>query len=125
MITLNVSELVRLQEKIVIATGGIPGVRDMGLLESAVLSCYQTFESMDLYPSIIEKAARLAYAVNRNHPFVDGNKRVAVTSMLVMLRLNSIRLIYNQRELVELGLGIAEGRFGHKEVVGWINSHLE
>ena len=93
MITLNVSELVRLQEKIVIATGGIQGVRDMGLLESAVLSCYQSFESMDLYSSIIEKAARLAYAVNRNHPFVDGNKRVAVTSMLVMLRLNSIRLI--------------------------------
>ena len=125
MIILNLSELVRLQEKIVSATGGTKGVRDMGLLESAVLSCYQTFESSDLYPTIIEKAARMAYAVSRNHPFVDGNKRVAVTSMLVMLRLSSIRLTYSQRDLVELGLGIAEGRFGHKEVVGWINSHLK
>ena len=124
MIILNVSELIKLHEKLVAATSGSSGIRDKGLLESAVLSCYQTFDSADLYPSVIEKAARLAYAVSKNHPFVDGNKRVAVTSMLVMLRLNGINLSFTQRELVTLGLGVADGSLGYDEVMAWIKSHM-
>jgi death-on-curing protein len=124
MITLNVSEVISLHEKLVAATGGSPGLRDIGLLESAVLGCYQSFGNVDLYPSIIEKAARIAYAVAKNHPFIDGNKRVAVTSMLVMLRLNQIVLSYTQDELITLGLGIADGSISYDEIRGWINGHL-
>ena len=124
MIVLNVPELVRLHEKIIAATGGSLGIRDMGLLESAVLGCYQTFDDTDLYPSIIEKVARMAYSVSRNHPFIDGNKRIAVTSMLVMLRLNGINLSFAQNELVALGLGIADGSIGYDEIVKWIKKHL-
>ena len=109
MIVITISEVVEIHEKLIAVTGGSPGLRDMGLLESAVLGCYQSFGGIDLYPSVIEKAARMAFAICKNHPFIDGNKRVAVTSMLVILRMNDISLAYAQRELVMLGLGIADG----------------
>jgi len=124
MITLTVSEVISLHDKLLTATGGSAGLRDIGLLESAVLGCYQTFDDVELYPTIIEKAARMAYAVSNNHPFVDGNKRVAVTSMLVMLRLNKIELAYTQDELIALGLGVADGSVDYEEIVSWINEHL-
>jgi death-on-curing protein len=124
MIILNVSEVVTLHEKLIAVTGGLPGLRDAGLLESAVLGCYQTFNDIELYPTIIEKAARMLYTVCKNHPFFDGNKRVAITSMLVMLRLNNITLSYTQEELIALGLGVAEGRIEYEEIIAWINNHL-
>ena len=124
MITLTVSEVISLHDKLLTATGGSAGLRDIGLLESAVLGCYQTFDDVELYPTIIEKAARMAYAVSNNHPFVDGNKRVAVTAMLVMLRLNKVELAYTQDELIALGLGVADGSVDYEEIVSWINEHL-
>ena len=123
MIVLTISEVIELHEKLLKATGGSPGIRDIRLLESAVFGCYQAFADEDLYPSIVEKAARMAFAVNKNHPFIDGNKRVAVTSMLVMLRMNGIDLKYTQKELIRLGLGVADGSIDFKDIVAWINSH--
>jgi len=123
MMILTTTEVIELHEKLVIATGGHPGVRDTGLLESAVLGCYQSFGGEDLYPTVAEKAARMAYAVCKNHPFIDGNKRAAVTSMLVILRMNDITLLYTQQELVKLGLGIADGSIDFKDIVAWINAH--
>jgi death-on-curing protein len=120
-----VSEVIALHDKLVAATGGSPGLRDYGLLESAVLGCYQSFDDVELYPSVIEKTARMAYAVCKNHPFVDGNKRVAVTSMLVMLRLNKIALSYTQGELIAFGLGVADGSIEYEEIVAWINENLK
>ena len=124
MITLTVAEVAELHEKLIAATGGSPGIRDIGLLESAVLGCYQSFGDVDLYPGIIEKAARMAYAVCKNHPFVDGNKRTAVTSMLVMLRLNGMIPLYTQQELISLGLGIAGGSIDYEDIVTWLDDHL-
>lgn len=123
MITLQVSEVAELHDKLIAATGGLYGIRDIELLESAVLGCYQTFGDEELYPSVVEKAAWMAYAVCKNHPFIDGNKRAAVTSMLVLLRLNGISLAYTQKELVELGLGIAIGNIEYESIIEWINSH--
>ena len=77
MILLTVAEIIKIHEKLIAATGGSPGIRDAGLLESAVLGCYQSFGGIDLYPTIINKSARMAFAICKNHPFVDGNKRVA------------------------------------------------
>ena len=125
MITINVHEVVQLHEKLIKATGGPYGIRDNGLLESAVLGCYQSFDGDDLYPGIIERAARMAYAICKNHPFIDGNKRVSVTSMLVMLQLNGLVPSFTQQELVDLGLGIAGGSIEYEEIVVWINEHLQ
>jgi len=124
MITLTILNITAIHEKLIAATGGSHGLRDFGLLESAVLGCYQSFGDVDLYPTIIEKAARIAYAVCKNHPFIDGNKRVAVTSMLVMLRLNGIVPSFTQLELIDLGLGIADGSISYEEIVAWLNRRL-
>ena len=123
MIILTVDEIITLHSKLIAATGGSDGLRDRGLLESAVMNCYQTFCGEELYPSVIEKAARMAFAICANHPFVDGNKRVAVTALLVILRLNNIAVSYSQSELVLLGLGIADGSLDYEAVAEWVLAH--
>jgi death-on-curing protein len=124
MIILTAREIITLHSKLIAATGGSGGLRDRGLLESAVLNCYQTFDSEDLYPSVIEKAARLAFGICANHPFVDGNKRAAITALLTILRLNDVVISYTQKELVTLGLGVADGSLGYEAVVEWVRLHL-
>jgi death-on-curing protein len=123
MIILTVAEIIQLHKKIIIATGGTQGIRDERLLESAVLGCYQTFGGEELYPTVIKKAARMSFAICKNHPFIDGNKRTAVTSMLVMLRMNNVALTYTQPELIELVLGIANGSIDYDSIVAWICVH--
>jgi death-on-curing protein len=123
MIILTVPEVSALHEKLIAATGGLSGVRDGGLLESAVMNCYQSFGNDELYPTAIEKAARIAFAICKNHPFADGNKRTAVTAMLVILRVNGVLPAYTQSELVALGLGMAEGGVRYENVVEWIHAH--
>jgi len=123
MIALTVEEVVILHAKLIDATGGSPGIRDCGLLESAVLGCYQSFDGHDVYPTVMEKAAGLAYTICNNHAFIDGNKRAAVTSMLVFLQMNDIGLAYTQPELVSLGLGIANGSTKYDGVLEWLYAH--
>lgn len=123
MILLTVDEVIMLHSKLLEATGGFPGLRDRGLLESAVLSVNAGFEDVERYPTAEEKAARLAYALISNHPFVDGNKRVGVLSMLMMLKLNSVTLRYTQQELIDLGLTAASGKIGYEEILEWILHH--
>jgi death-on-curing protein len=125
MIVLTVSEVTALHERLIAATGGSSGVRDMWLLESAVLNCYQTFGDAELYPSVTEKAARMAFGICKNHPFIDGNKRTAVAAMLVILRVNEIELSYTQRELAALGIGVAEGEISYEAIAAWIQTHLK
>jgi death-on-curing protein len=79
VIILTADEIITLHSKLISATGGSGGLRDKELLESAVLSCHQTLGGEELYPGVIEKAARLAFGICANNPLVDGNKRAAVT----------------------------------------------
>lgn len=123
MIVLTVDEIIMLHEKLLKATGGLPGLRDRGLLESAVLSIYAGFGDVEQYPTVEEKAARLAFALISNHAFGDGNKRVGVLAMLMTLRLNGITLQYSQQELIDLGLLVASGRAGYPEILRWITGH--
>lgn len=123
MMRLTVEEILQLHARILAAFGGSPGLRDRGLLESAVYSADGSFGDTEAYPTITEKAARLAYAITKNHPFVDGNKRVGVMVMLLTLRLNAITLQYTQQELISLGLGIADNRLQYEDVFLWIKNH--
>jgi len=123
MTVLTVSEVMQLHEKLIAKTGGLGGVRDMGLLESAVLNCSQTFGGEELYPDVTDKAAQMAFGICKNHPFSDGNKRTAILSMLMMLRVNGVILRYTQKELIDLGLGIADGRIDDKGILDWIKRH--
>jgi len=124
MILLTVDEIIELHEKLIVATGGSSGIRDRTLLESAVLGCTQTFGGEELYPTIVEKVARLAYAICNNHAFIDGNKRVAVTALLVVLRMNDITLKFTQQELITLGLGIADSSIDYEGVVNWVRTYI-
>ena len=125
MIILTVEEIVSLHERIIDKTGGSHGVRDKGLLESAVYSADNSFEDVEIYPSIEEKAARLMFALTSNHAFVDGNKRIGVFTMLITLELNGVSLKFLQEELIELGLSVADGSWDYERILDWIKSHAK
>jgi death-on-curing protein len=101
-------------------TGGLDGVREDNLLDSALKSPFQTFDSKELYPEIIDKAAQLCYSMVENHPFIDGNKRIGVHLMLIFLELNNVKINYTQKELIDFGLGIASGKISRDGIKEWI-----
>ncbi len=98
-------------------------MRDKGLLESAVNSAFASFDDVERYPSIEEKAARYAFSITNNHAFVDGNKRIGVFVMLMTLSLNDVEIHYTQPELIKLGLVIADGSVGYDYILRWIYEH--
>jgi len=104
-------------------TGGSIGVRDEGLLESAIESAFATFDGVELYPSKEEKAAKLGYSLVSNHAFVDGNKRIGVYVMLSFLELNGIHIDSSDDDVIELGLGVADGSMSQDDVLKWIADH--
>jgi death on curing protein len=105
---LDISQVLYLYDLMCSSTGGSSGVRDSAALESAIYHAYASFEGRDLYATIEEKAARQAYGIIRNHPFIDGNKRTGLFLMLVFLELNGIKLYFNLHELIKLGIGISK-----------------
>ena len=108
MIKLTVNDIMFLHEKIIDKTGGIRGIRDVGLLEMAVSSPFASFAGEDLYKTLEEKAEQLCNSLIRNHPFLDGNKRIGILAMLVFLDLNEKKVSVTNEEIVSLGLGIAK-----------------
>ena len=108
MIKLTVNDIMLLHEKIIDKTGGIKGVRDVGLLELAVNSPFVSFDGEDLYKTLEEKAKQLCNSLIRNHPFLDGNKRIGILAMLVFLDLNGKRLNITNEEIISLGLNTAK-----------------
>ena len=98
-------------------TGGLDGIRDDSLLESALNAPFQSFDGIDVFPSIQQKAARLAFGLIKNHAFIDGNKRIGVHTMLVFLALNKIELDYTQDELSDTVLKIAAGQLDFEELL--------
>ena len=125
MINFSKEKVLLLHQIIAEATGGSIGVRDEGLLESALESAYASFGGQDFYPSKEEKGARLGYALISNHAFVDGNKRIGVYVMLAFLEMNGIRIRCTDEELVHVGLSVADGSMGYEEVLQWVTEHRE
>lgn len=95
MIVLSKEQIIRLHEELVLETGGTGGIRDEGLLESAINAPLQSYDNIELFPSIQQKGARLGYGIIMNHPFVDGNKRTGAHAMLVFLAINGIELCFD------------------------------
>ncbi len=90
MIRLSKPQILLLHEQLIAETGGSSGLRDEGMLDSALNAPFQTFGGEDVYPSLQPKAARLCFGLVKNHPFVDGNKRIGAHVMLVFLALNGV-----------------------------------
>ena len=118
------SEKVKLLHQLMAeATGGSVGVRNEGLLDSAIEGAFATFDGVELYPSKEEKAAKLGYSLISNHAFVDGNKRIGVYVMLSFLELNGIHIEAADEDVVSLGLGVADGSMEQKDILDWIHKH--
>ena len=121
---LTSGQIMMLHRLLLVETGGLDGLRDEGLLDSALNVPFQTFDGQDLYPSLLSKAARLGFTLVCNHPFVDGNKRVGILAMMVFLELNGIPIDCTDDELVALGLGLADGSISATQLEQWIHSHV-
>lgn len=106
-------------------SGGIDGVRDNNLLESAVQAPFQTFGGEELYPTIQKKAACLCFGLVNNHSFIDGNKRIGILAMMTFLELNGMLVECSDKELIQLGLGIASDAINQEELVAWIIIHTD
>lgn len=106
------------------ATGGTVGVRDEGLLISALEAPYQTFDGVELFPTILEKAVRLGYGLVANHPFVDGNKRIGILVMLTFLELNSVAVEFKDSEIVDMALGVASGLYKYEDLLQMVKDRL-
>ena len=123
MIRLSKPQILLLHEQLLEATGGSSGLRDEGMLDSALNAPFQTFGGEDVYPSTQQKAARLCFGLVKNHPFVDGNKRIGTHAMLVFLALNGIELQYTQTELSDIILQLAAGTIQSSDLLDWILTH--
>ena len=123
MIILSKKQILMLHSQLISQTGGIDGVQDEALLESAVGAPFQSFGDQDIYPSIQQKAARLCFGLVKNHAFLDGNKRIGAHAMLVFLALNKIELKYTQTELSNIILEIASGEKSFDDLLKWIITH--
>ena len=124
MILISKEQVFKIHTSLIKETGGIDGIRDENLLDSALNSPFQTFDTKDLYPEISDKAAQLSFSIIKNHPFLDGNKRIGVHIMLVFLTLNNIKLLYSQKELIDLGLKIADSSFSKDDIKKWIEKRV-
>ena len=116
-------QILKIHSSLITKTGGIDGIREYSLLDSSLKSIFQTFDGKELYPSILDKAAQLCYALIENHPFLDGNKRIGVHLMLIFLKINGIELNYTQEELIDFGLKIASGKMKKDEIKEWSGNH--
>ena len=121
---LTVAEVLSLHQLLIEQTGGAAGIGDLGALQSAVAQPQMTFRGDDLYPSLAEKAAALCFSLVANHPFLDGNKRVAHAAMETFLMLNGSELNAPVDEQERVMLSLAAGQTSRDELVAWARSRV-
>ena len=119
------AEVVELHRRVLQATGGAPGIRDLGALEAAIAQPKVTFGGVDLYLTLVEKAAALCLALVQGHPFVDGNKRVGHAAMETFLMLNGAEIDAPVGDQEHLMLDLASGRVDRTQLVDWLRQHLK
>ena len=120
MITLGNEQVKRLHKKLLDATGGLDGLRDESMLDSALSVAFQTSGGVELYPSTAAKIARIAYGLVCNHPFADGNKRIGTYVMMVLLELNHIETDFSDDDIIRIGLELADGKMSDKQLLDLI-----
>ena len=121
---LTKQQILLLHTQLIRQSGGTDGVRNEGMLDSAISQPLQTFDNMELYPGIVNKAVRLGYGLITNHPFVDGNKRIGTHAMLVTLDINGIELQYQDEDMIQLILKIASGKADDRVLRTWVLAHI-
>ncbi|HEX7176482.1 MAG TPA: type II toxin-antitoxin system death-on-curing family toxin [Pyrinomonadaceae bacterium] len=121
---LTLKELIELHRRLIEQSGGSPGIRDLGLLESAMAQPLMTFGGEDLYPTVVEKASALGFSLIKNHPFVDGNKRAGHAAMEVFLVLNGHEIDAGVDDQEGVILRLAAVEMGREEFTDWLRAHV-
>jgi death-on-curing protein len=121
---LSLAEVIELHRMVIEQAGGSPGLRDLGALESVVAQPRMTFGGTDLYPSWVEKSAALWFSLVKNHPFIDGNKRVGHAAMETLLVINGFEIDASTDEQEQLVLALAAGQLSREDLVGWLRGHV-
>lgn len=114
--------VVRIHDRLINLYGGSRGVRDNNLLESALNRPFATFDGIDLYPTASEKAAAIFESLIINHPFMDGNKRIAYALMEVLLREGDLFLTADENEKYNFVIGASTGELRFDDIINWINT---
>lgn len=120
---ISIAETLDLHERLLADSGGAPGVRDLGALESAVGQPHATFGGQDLYPDLVAKAAALCYSLVMNHPFLDGNKRIGHAAMETFLILNGYEIRCDVDEQERVILQLAAGDLSRNAFTAWVRQH--
>ena len=117
-------QIIKLHTQLVEETGGSVDIRDEGMLDSAVSAPYASFAGIEPFPTVIEKASRLGFGLIKNHPFIDGNKRIGTHALILMLRINGVTIDYDDQDLIDTILKVADGSFGYEELLAWVKAHI-
>lgn len=121
---LTLAEVLEIYRRVMEQSGGLPGIRDVGALESAVAQPRMAFADEELYPSIVDKAAALGFSIIQNHPFVDGNKRTGHAAMETFLLLNGFEIAAPTDEQVHIVLSVASGKLDRAPFTSWLSRHV-
>lgn len=124
MIWVTAEDVICLHSRLIERSGGLDGLRDRAGLEAAIGAPMQSFGGTDLYPTQIEKIARLGYGLAANHAFLDGNKRIGALMVQLLLKWNGYLLELQTGELSDMFISIAAGRNTEQELLDWIQAHL-
>lgn len=124
MIWISAEDVILIHGRVIQGSGGLDGLRDSAGLEAAIAAPMQTFDGQELYPSDIEKIARLGFGLASNHAFVDGNKRIGAMMTQLLLKWNGYDLALRSGELAEMFIAIANGAAEEKDLLDWLTEHL-
>ena len=120
---LSKRQILMLHAALAARAGSLDGLRDEGLLDSAMAAPFQSFDNADAYPSLQQKAARLCFGLVKNHPFIDGTKRIGAHAMLVFLAVNGVELTYTQTQLSDIILQVAADEKDYPDLLDWLLCH--
>ena len=124
MIWISAEDILLIHSRVIEGSGGLDGLRDSAGLEAAIAAPMQTFDGQELYPSDIEKIARLGFGLASNHAFVDGNKRISAMMTQLLLKWNGYDLTLRTGELADMFIAIAVGTANGKDLLDWVYAHL-
>lgn len=112
--------VLRLHELSILKYGGSAGIRDEGLMESAIARPYQTFGGEYLYKTVFEQAASIAESIIINHPFIDGNKRTGFLAMLAVIDHENFVISTTNDEIYNFTIKISTGELKFEQIVDWL-----
>ena len=125
MIYINKQQILKLHTQIINKFGGIHGIRDERMLDSALANPLQSFAGLDLYPTCFDKAVQLCYGLIKKHPFIDGNKRIALHSMLILFHINGLKIDIAHKELTNIIFKVADGTFNQQDLLQLLKEKIK